>query len=516
MTVSHRNDVDGLRAVAVLGVLIYHFNFGFLSGGFTGVDVFFVISGFVISNSIVSDIDSGKFSVVNFYFKRFRRIIPAYIAVVLLATIAATIILLPDDLLDYAKSEISAGLYYSNFYFWKTSGYFQAAAHTKPLLHTWSLAVEEQFYIFAPLLIWGIHRYFHRRWIAVLLPIAVLSFISGVAAIYTAPTAGFFLLPTRAWELLTGSLVALAGWRLPENRLYREGAALVGAALILFGMVHLIESDPFPGWNALLPCVGTALIILAGKNLATPGYTPSINRLLATSPFVWIGLISYSLYLVHWPIVSFMRYLSLREPTIGEGLLMLAASVALAWLSWRFVERPFRVVNVRRRAMVFAGAAMAAAISFMIGEIGILNNGFPERFPNFALQQIHGVEDWGGETCFNQNPAKPIAWNSETCTRIHGTGGRILLWGDSFAAHYIPGILQDSRTHQRGCIAIYVRGLPADFLVFLVCPGWMLGLQSAGEIDNHSAKNRHGGDFRPMDGCSVAYDRGFGRDAEGA
>jgi hypothetical protein len=293
-----------------------------------------------------------------------------------------------------------------------------------------------------------------------------LSFAMGVAAIYVAPTAGFFLLPSRAWELMVGVLIALVDLRLPSNRVIREIGAATGALLIIFGMIQLAEDDPFPGWNALFPCIGAALIIVMGKDSTQQAEVPWVNRLLATRPLVFIGLISYSLYLVHWPIVCFARYLSLREPTPTEGCSMLIVSLALAWLSWWFVERPFRLVGLNHRRMVFAGAGIATLAILLIGEVGVIGNGFPARFPDFAMQHIQGNENWGGTACFNQNPAEPIPWNAEVCTRIHGTGGRILLWGDSFAAQYIPGILQNENRINADVLQYTFAGCPPIFSYF--------------------------------------------------
>ena len=440
-----RRDIDGLRAVAILPVLAYHFGLSGLPGGFTGVDIFFVISGYVIAGSVLADIAEGQFSVANFYFKRIRRIFPAYAAVALVTAIASLVILLPDDLVDFGKSLISASAFVSNLYFWKTSGYFAATAHAKPLLHTWSLAVEEQFYIFAPIMFFLIHRKGGRRWLLWLGPVLALSLAACVAAVFAAPTAGFFLLPTRAWELLLGALAALTPVAQPRARPAREGLAAAGLALIAVGMVAIHDDDPFPGWNALAPCLGTAFIILAGK-AGRDGPQPSalVNRLLSTAPFVGIGLISYSLYLVHWPIVSLVRYQTLRDPGPVEAWVMIAASLVLAWASWRFVERPFRAIGAgRRRQVLIAGVAVVAA-GCALGAGLTLHKGWPQRFPGFTQRQIGGAELWGGDTCFNQNPAKPIAWNAAACTRIHGGHGRILLWGDSFAAQYTPGLLAEA------------------------------------------------------------------------
>jgi peptidoglycan/LPS O-acetylase OafA/YrhL len=461
----HRDDIDGLRAVAVIPVLLFHFKTGLFSGGFTGVDIFFVISGFVIANSISTDMQRGDFSIANFYFKRVRRIFPALIATVIVSTVAATIILLPSDLVDYNRSLISTGWFVSNIYFWKASGYFATSAQLKPLLHTWSLAVEEQYYLVAPLAFMLIGRFGKGRWSAYLIPICILSFITSVVAVFVAPTANFFLFPTRMWELLLGAIIAFSSLPAPKSLLVRNLIAALGLIMILFGMVIINESDPFPGWNALFPCIGTALIIQSGIGFHIPEMA-AINRMLATRPFVAIGLISYSLYLVHWPIASFTRYLTLREPSTLESLLMLAASLVLAWLSWRYIERPFRKIGQMRSRKVLISGAAAMLATFVAGTVGILNGGFPLRYPDFIDRTISGVEDWGGDLCFHQNQSKAGDWSAEVCTRIHGSNGRILLWGDSFAAQYMPGILRDAKRINADVLQYTFAGCPPILAYF--------------------------------------------------
>jgi peptidoglycan/LPS O-acetylase OafA/YrhL len=439
----HRRDIDGLRAVAVLAVLIYHFNIG-LPGGFTGVDVFFVISGFVIANSIISDTIERRFSIANFYFKRVRRIFPAYVFTTFIASVFAYWYLLPQDFLDYAWSLAASSAFASNIYFWKTSGYFAASAHTKPLLHTWSLSVEEQFYIFAPILVNFIYRFGRQQRALLLLPLLLSSLALSVAAVFVSPTAGFFLLFTRAWELLTGVFIASMNWRAPASPMLRELMATLGAALMLAGIFTLTEQDPFPGWSALLPCLGTAFVIQAGNRVTVKANMPWFNRLLSMKPFVWVGLISYSLYLVHWPIVAYARYELLRDPNLMEGGAMMVASIGLAVLSWRFIERPFRRITLAQSSKVLTAGIGVVLAGVALGWFGATFKGVAERFPDFAERRITGTEDWGGNRCFNQDATRPIDWDAKGCTRVHGANGRILVWGDSFAAHYMPGVLRDA------------------------------------------------------------------------
>lgn len=463
MGLRYRNDVEGLRAVAVLPIVLYHFGSSFLSGGFVGVDIFFVISGFVIARSIAADAEAGRFSIANFYVKRICRILPALLATVLLTTIAAIVLLLPEDLEDYFRSVAAVGAYGSNIYFWRASGYFEAAAQTKPLLHTWSLAVEEQFYIFAPpLFAWLLTRW-GRGWLPVVLTLAAASLAVSIAAVFLAPRAGYFLLPSRGWELLLGAAIALGGVPVPRRAWQREALSLAGIALIAGSLVLLDGNSPFPGWNALYPCVGAALVIHAA--IGTERF-PLVNRLLATPAPRWIGRISYSLYLVHWPIVAFLQYRALRPPTAAEGAAMLAASLVLAFLSWRFIEEPMRRFSHAGRAMgrrtgptLVAGAFATVAV-IALGAAGMATRGMPRRFPAYHHVEVAAQDQWGGPRCFNEDPARAIAWSAAACTRVHGRHGRVLLWGDSYAAHYIPGLIARGASLDRDVLQYTSSGCP--------------------------------------------------------
>lgn len=438
---AYRPDVDGLRALAVLSVLLFHADFPFMHAGFIGVDIFFVISGFVITRSIYQDLERNKFSIAMFYFKRIRRIMPALLVVYAVTALFALLLLLPADLAGFGKSLLASGTFVSNMYFWKASGYFAAAAETQPLLHTWSLSVEEQYYLFAPIFFLLTFRWNTklRLVLAILCIGAVLSWLCAVAAVFTAPTAGFFLLPARLWELLAGAIVAMAGMVRPAGRppLFSQASSYLGMILLLVGFITIHETDPFPGWNALFPCIGTALLIHAGVDPSQP----LANRLFATRLPVAIGALSYSLYLVHWPLIAFLRYRLNRDFELPETIGILAVSLFLAYLSWRFVEQPFRHLSYDVAPRAFN---MALASIVLVGAVGgglWVSQGLPQRFPDFHQRRIAGVELWGGNACFHQNASQLEAWDPEHCLRAAGTGGNVLLWGDSFAAHYLPGII---------------------------------------------------------------------------
>ncbi|MEP6565834.1 MAG: acyltransferase family protein [Mesorhizobium sp.] len=464
---NYRRDIDGLRAVAVLPVVLFHFGITAIPGGFTGVDIFFVISGYLITGSLLDDIERGQFSIARFYWRRARRILPALFFVVLLTCVAAWFILLPSDLRDFSLSVIATSTFWSNIYFWKTTNYFSIDAALRPLLHTWSLSVEEQYYIFAPILMFVIYRYLGKRWLTVLVPILIASFVLSVLATSVAPTAGFYLLPTRMWELMLGAVLMLKKPPVLGSRWLMELIGLAGFGLIAFAFLGISESDPFPGYNALFPCVGTALLIYAGQ--VVPDQTRQATyatRILEFSPLVWIGLISYSLYLVHWPINSFAHYLSLQAMAPSTTIVLLVASFALATFSWKYVEQPFRKKHsftAQLPIFAFSGAAIAMLCAF--GLAGAMGNGFAQRFPDFAQQRI-SVGDWRNGVCFNEGASRIENWNLADCTRTHGFATNVLLWGDSFAAHYVSGLDANIDKIQANVVEYTYAGCPPDLTYF--------------------------------------------------
>ncbi len=293
----YRADIDGLRAVAVLSVLAFHIGLSRFGGGFVGVDVFFVISGYLISSIIFADINASRFTITGFYERRIRRIFPALVAMLVVASVVAVIYLLPGELVDYAKSLLAATGSASNVYFWSHSGYF-ASPTSKPLLHTWSLAVEEQFYISFPLFLLLVRRFWPQRLRTAVVALFFLSFVSSCVVVSRNADTAFYMPYTRAWELLLGTLLSLNIF--PRLRLAwtRNVATLTGIGMIGWSVLFYSQETLFPGASALLPCVGSALIIWAGE-----GGTSLVGSALSWRPVVFIGLISYSLYLWHWPVI---------------------------------------------------------------------------------------------------------------------------------------------------------------------------------------------------------------------
>jgi peptidoglycan/LPS O-acetylase OafA/YrhL len=391
----YRPDIDGLRAVAILSVLAFHLRPWRVPGGFVGVDVFFVISGYLISAIIFTEIAGGRFSVLGFYERRMRRIFPALFVMLILVTAVISFFLLPSELVDYSKSAIAAATSTSNFYFWLHSSYFDAPL-SKPLLHTWSLAVEEQFYILFPIFLLIARRFFAQRLKHAVVILLFASLAASALTVYYNPTTAFYMPYTRAWELLLGTVVALGFFPRLRFAPARNAATLLGIAMIGYSAVRYGSQTPFPGLAALLPCMGSALIIGAGESGST-----LVGKALSWRPIVFVGLISYSLYLWHWPViilndlglsVNFSAFLPHRGGFLGllqksNNAMEIFAWFVLATLSWRFVERPFRGRSrrIERRPLFALSAAVLAALLLSAGAL-IYGHGFPGRFPNRAVQ----------------------------------------------------------------------------------------------------------------------------------
>ncbi len=383
MKLNHRPEIDGLRAIAVVPVILFHAGLGLFSGGFVGVDVFFVISGYLITSIIVKEVAAGRFSLVDFYERRARRILPALFLVMAATIPFAWLWMFPLKLKEFAASIVSVCLFASNLLFWRQSGYFDSASVEKPLLHTWSLAVEEQYYIFFPLavlLLWPLGR---RRMLWAFGLTALASLGLSEWAWRHMPEANFYLLPTRAWELLAGALCSFAR---PALRPGRDNLlSLAGMAAILSAIFWFDETTPFPSLWALLPVLGSALVL----TFARQGTLAA--RVLGARLPAGIGLISYSAYLWHQPLLAFAHIRSSTEP--GTGLMLGACLLALilAWFSWRFVELPFRQKDhplLHHRGMVFTLLGAMSVVFLAFGTGGYLTKGYP------------GLREFGGMTSY--------------------------------------------------------------------------------------------------------------------
>jgi peptidoglycan/LPS O-acetylase OafA/YrhL len=389
----YRAEIDGLRALAVLPVILFHAGFDVFGGGFVGVDVFFVISGYLITTIIISEMAEGKFSIVNFYERRARRILPALFFVMAACLPFAWFWFTPNELKAFGQSLVAVSTFSSNFLFWSESGYFNTASELKPLLHTWSLAVEEQYYILFPIfliLTWK----FGLKWVLAILSIAFL--ISLGAAQYGAhnsPSAAFFLLPARGWELLVGVFVAfyLKYNTHIKSHFLNQMLSLLGFGMILYSIIVFDKTTPFPGLYALIPTIGTGLLIL----FAVP--KTLIHRLLSIKLIVGIGLISYSAYLWHQPLLAFARHRLIGE--VSESLLiaLCITSLLLAWFSWLFVEAPFRQKTKVTRQSIFK-LSITFILSFSLAGIWLhYSNGALKLFPKekqIVLESFIGTTEY--------------------------------------------------------------------------------------------------------------------------
>jgi peptidoglycan/LPS O-acetylase OafA/YrhL len=408
-----------------------------IPGGFVGVDVFFVISGFLITRIVWRDLEAGVFSLPAFYERRIRRLLPALVVVILACAGLEMAIGLPQEVESFAWSAISSAFYFSNHYFLAQDNYFDESLSQNPLLHTWSLSVEEQFYIAYPALLILVFRY-RRHAPALLACVAALSLMVSEALVESHPSAAFFIMPTRLWELVLGGTIARLPFFAPK-RLVGEGIAVSGLALILGSAYFFSEETPFPGLLALMPVGGTALVLWVGQ--AQGLWT---SRLLALGPARLIGKISYSVYLWHWPIVVFYKLQYSPEPNASERLGLTAASLLIGYLSWQFVEQPMRVAAGKGRVrLAFVGAAAATAVVALIGFLLAWNDGWKSRYSNDQLRYI-ALLDYDADrlfrtnTCFLTSESDDLSYFDEAaCLNYDASRRNVMILGDSHAAQYV-------------------------------------------------------------------------------
>ncbi len=486
----YRTEIDGLRAIALLAVIFFHAGFQFFSGGFIGVDIFFVISGYLITTSLINEQLTHSFSLVNFYTRRARRLLPALFFVVFTCLPIAWLWMLPSQFKDFSKSVIAVSLFSSNFLFWLESGYFDAIAELKPLLHTWSLAVEEQYYLLFPLFILLIWPLGQRLIIHLLIGIGLLSLAIAHWGSALAPGATFYLLPSRLWEFIIGAFVAFYLLKYPAKQASSmpwfarsQLLSLLGILLLGYAIHYFDTQTPVPSLSTLIPTSGTALILL----FATP--STFVGQVLSHRLLTPIGLISYSAYLWHQPLFAFARILRDQQPPPSTMLWLSFGTLILAYFTWKYVEQPFRNPKKMAQDEVFYAATTLSMISILIGAVGYANNGFEPTaiatvLPDHEQQSIQSIQSNGefshlcedilstGEPC-PSNPLTPVQHLSTTAQppavpqlnlteRLRVNLGlnpvcegrlltsnacstapdpQIAVWGDSFAMHLIQGII---------------------------------------------------------------------------
>jgi peptidoglycan/LPS O-acetylase OafA/YrhL len=437
--VRYRPEIDGLRAVALIPVMLFHAGIAPFTGGFVGVDIFFVISGYLITSIILDARHAGGFSLLEFYERRARRILPALFVVMLACTPVAWALMLPDDFENFGQSLFATTLFSNNILLWLTSTYFGLQNEFKPLLHTWSLGIEEQFYLLYPLLLIAMRRLTARRAAIILVVLLVPSFSVAAWGAWEEPAAAFFLLPARAWQLLIGGLIAFyfassAATTSPAKavrRLHAELGGLTGAGLILVSIFVLDAATPYPGFAALMPTCGAALVIL----FAT--HDTLLARVLRSRLLVGVGLISYSVYLWHQPLLAFQRISSLEEPGPGKLLLSLAGAFVLGAVTWKFIEKPFRDRTFLSRTAVFTSAAAVGFVTLTLGWQIYAHSGFLNRWPELAMtENTANRRQLNAE--YNLGPSRYQHVYFADRTKRH-----VLVIGNSFARDFINAALEN-------------------------------------------------------------------------
>ena len=438
----YRAEIDGLRALAVIPVIFFHAGFEWFSGGFVGVDVFFVISGYLITTIIISEMAEGKFSIVNFYERRARRILPALFFVMAACLPFAWFWMLPKNLLDFGESMVAVSTFVSNIFFWKESGYFANASELKPLLHTWSLAVEEQFYILFPLFLMIFWRFGIKSVTLILVFIFLISLSLSEWASMKYPSPNFYLLPTRGWELLVGVFISIY---LKYNSHFKSYAtnqilSLLGFAMIVYSIIYFQKSTPFPSLYALIPTIGTGLLILSAVQ------NTLVHKFLSIKPIVGLGLVSYSAYLWHQPLLAFARYRFTDQLSDILLLSLCGLSIITAWFSWRYIEKPFRNKAKITQRRIFQFSISGMLFFVLVGTLIIHNEGFKGR--SYEANQLSIKLEWpiqgnvsngciskfgGDQYCVVSDLTQPIS---------------MLLIGDSHANHFFIGL--DNSLKQKG------------------------------------------------------------------
>ena len=432
----YRAEIDGLRALAVVPVILFHAGFELFSGGFVGVDVFFVISGYLITTILIEDIENQRFSIVNFYERRARRILPALFFVMLVCIPFAWLWMIPSQMKDFSQSLVAVSLFASNILFWRESGYFDAASEEKPLLHTWSLAVEEQYYVLFPIFLISAWRFGKNRVFWMIVVMAAISLLLSEWGWRNKATANFYLAPTRAWELFAGSIAAFIVQKQGVQK--NNFLATLGLAAIIFSIFFYDETTPFPSVYALVPVMGVVLLVLYAEidTLAA--------KVLSTKGFVGVGLISYSAYLWHQPLLAFARIEILDTQNSSLMLLLSISSILIGYISYRFIETPFRKkTRIAKKKLFFL--ALSGLIAFgLVGLLGQMSNGFEFRYRKVLDGDIGHIEfhKYLDENYVNCELPENYSLERERCRQSNiGIPDWILL-GDSHAKHYFIGFAE--------------------------------------------------------------------------
>lgn len=451
----YRADIDGLRAIAVMSVVAFHAFPSIIPGGFIGVDIFFIISGFLISTIIYGSLDRKEFSFSEFYARRIKRIFPALILVLVSCYAFGWFTMFADEYQQLGKHLAGGAGFISNILLWDESGYFDTSSEVKPLLHLWSLGIEEQFYIFWPVILFAAWK-FRINILLVTLAATAASFGWNISHIASDSASVFYMPYTRVWELLIGSALAyLAAYKpelIPQRPALRNLMSFIGISALAYGFYFITNKALFPGWWALIPCVGAALIIAAGPEAW-------LNKhILSLRPFVWIGLISFPLYLWHWPLLSFARIIESEIPSAEIRGGAVALAVIMAWGTYFFLERPLRRAGSRLKTPILC---VLMATTGTIGYVTFLNNGLPDRASvksaeEFNSQFVGPIWKYTqNDTCMNRYPFKEAAsYGWWFCIANKDEAPSLLLLGNSFANHLFPGLATATEIKDHSILSI--------------------------------------------------------------
>ena len=445
----YRPEIDGLRALAIIPVILFHAGFVLFGGGFVGVDVFFVISGYLITTILIEDLENKRFSILNFYERRVRRILPALFVVMLVTVALAWMWMIPSQMAQFSRSVLSTSLFFSNVLFWHETGYFKTPGQEKPLLHTWSLAVEEQYYVLFPIFLFLMWRFRKERVFWMIVVLASISLALSEWGWRHKPVANFYLAPTRAWEIFAGSIAAF----IVQKRGVKANnfMSMLGLAAILFAIFAYDKHVPFPSVYALVPVVGVVLLVLYADKETLAA------KILSTRVLVGIGLISYSAYLWHQPLFVFARLRAVHGASASLFIFLSLASLVLGYLSWKYVERPFRNRAFLSKPQLFSMAAVGTLAFVAFGHYGYEGRGYPSRlnkaeakfldyFENSApkwryFARTNMVRLYRNACNFYNSPANRYGANTlvprkidPSCVTVKSPNAKTLfLWGDSYA-----------------------------------------------------------------------------------
>ena len=528
----YRPEIDGLRALAVIPVILFHAGFDLFSGGFVGVDVFFVVSGYLITTILIEDIENNRFNILNFYERRARRILPALFFVMLVCIPFAWMWMLPSQMKDFSQSLVAVSLFASNILFWRESGYFDAAAEEKPLLHTWSLAVEEQYYILFPIFLILAWRFGKNRVFWMIVVMVAVSLLLSEWGWRNKALENFYLAPTRAWELFTGSIAAFIVQKQGVQK--NNFLATLGFAAIVFSIFYYDEATPFPSVYALVPVLGVVLLVLYADKDSFAA------KLLSTKVLVGIGLISYSAYLWHQPLFAFVRISSLKHPSIFIMFTLSIASFLLAYFSYKYIETPFRNTKLVTKQTLFYSSLCGIALFLSFGLTGHFVNGSITRITmpsNIDYESLASRVNTEGTPCtwssdFDDSNAYVgcIFGDIESLENIVLVGDshsqalsyvlnewailnqKRVFWLAMNGCDYLPNLVRDYRPPRVDCNANHeelmslIRGLDADVILIY---RWTFRMYPIDEIELDMPFKNSFGDIENIDYREyLVYDNG--------